>query len=562
MDNYVPNMTVKKQYKPFEKKDFAFLFIFFVASFAMANLAIFGGFHLGFTIAYFVLFCASTAYLFDKSKGVSLFTVLCGILSLAGSVTFAIFNDYFVNFIMFILVCGLYVAYTLGLSKAFMYNVGSFKMLIDMAKDVLVHPFMSLGDVFGGIKASANKNKKPLSSIAGVAIALPFVIVLGTLLMQSDVAFESLVTKIFKNIGIYIFQVIIAFVVTPYLFSNAYSKRKGLNREVYGKDFKIKSAPVSACVSFLGMISVLYVVYLVSQLAYFFSAFKGILPDDYKYTASAFARRGFFEMFAICVINVIIISVVCAIVKKRSGWIKTLSCFISLFSVLMLVTAMQKMKLNMSIYGLTKNRVLVAVFMLMMFVVIAFFILHIFVPKLSYMQPIIVICSCIFIAMSFADIDYQIAKYNVDAYNSGAIDTLDMDTIGDLSDSAVPYLVELTESEDEEIAKRALRICGELYATNYKDYFRAENKSKHSFKDYSYKNSQAVLALDDAKRSEDIAKTSVFYNTTEEDSEYWYDEDGDYYEHYSYDNTGTQYHYNKKTGLYDIEKSITYDELS
>lgn len=545
------NISVKKEHKPLDKKDFAFLAIYLVVSFLLVNFAVFGGFHLGFTLAYFVLFCATTVYLFDKSKKVNIFTILCGLLSLAGSVTFALYNDHFVNFLMFILVCGLYVAYSLGLSNAFMYHVGSFKMLIDMAKDVFVHPFMSLGDVFGGIKASAQKGKKSLAGLVGVAVAIPFVLVIGALLMSSDAAFEGLITKMFKNIGIYLLQLIIALIIMPYLYSNAFSKRKGLNRVDYSKNVKIKSAPASACASFLGVISVLYLVYLFSQLAYFFSAFKGILPNDYDNTASAFARRGFFEMFAICAINIVMISIVTAIVKKRSVWIKVLSCFISLFSVLLLVTALQKMKLNMSIYGLTKNRVLVTVFMLMMFVVIFFFIVHIFAPKVSYMQPIIIICSCMFIVMSYADIDSQIVKYNIDAYNSGTIETLDMDTIGNMSDSAVPYIVELTESEDVEISSQAMRICGSLYSDNYKAYFDTKSKDKPSIWSYSLAGHRAVLAIDDAKYSKEISSIAQLYN-----KEYvWYDEEFDCFTEYTdsgWNKDGrTEMHYNPKTRMYD-----------
>ena len=52
-------------------------------------------------------------------------------------------------------------------------------------------------------------------------------------------------------------------------------------------------ASVTLCVA-LGMISLVYVLYLVSQLAYFSGGFSGILPKGY--TMAEYARRGFFEM--------------------------------------------------------------------------------------------------------------------------------------------------------------------------------------------------------------------------------------------------------------------------
>ncbi|MBR4241178.1 MAG: DUF4173 domain-containing protein, partial [Eubacterium sp.] len=158
-------------------------------------------------------------------------------------------------------------------------------------------------------------------------------------------------------------------------------------------------------------------------------------------------------------INIAVVSAVSILCerknKKHPAVIKALSTFISLFSVLLIIIAMQKMRLNISIYGLSVNRILVSAFMLMMLFVIAFFIIHIFAPKVKYMQSIIIICAVIFIALTFSDIDRISAEYNINAYNSGKIENLDVEAISDMSDSAVPYLIELTKSKDEKISKKA-----------------------------------------------------------------------------------------------------------
>lgn len=550
-----------KEYKPFEKRDFVFLGLYLVASFLMVSLGVFGGFHLGFAIAYVFLFVISTLYLIKKDKKPSVFSTICGALSLVGASTFALYTDYFINTIMLILIAGLYAVYCLGLTDNFANKMGSFRMLLDLFYNTFWRPFSSLGDMFGGMKTGAKGNKKSFSGIIGFAIAIPFVLIIGALLVSSDAAFEGLVSKVFANIGIYLLQLALAILVLPYAFSKAYANRNSLCIKEKGTASAKKGVSVSAPVAFLGAISVLYVVYLFSQLAYFFSAFKGILPEGYEYTASEFARRGFFEMFAICVINVLLIAISTAIANKKSLMLKLLSCFISLFSVLLIITAMQKMKLNVSIYGLSKNRILVTVFMLMMLVVIAFFILHIFAPKISYMQPIILVCSAMFIALSFANIDARIAQYNINAYETGAIESLDVDTIGDLSDSAVPYLVKLTENEDTEISKKALRICSALYSTNYKKHFAGDENSVDLFKKYSVAKSQAITSIEKSNRHDDIAKTSMFYTGDEYDSYYYYNEDEDFFEYYNEDNSGTEYHYNKRTGLYDIKKSVSYDVM-
>jgi len=457
--NSVPvNQTVinQKKIEPMRKRDNIFNIIFFACAFILINFTSLHVFTLGFTISYFIIFIVSTAYLFRKDVKVSAFTYICGLLSLAGSVTFSLYSDTLVNLIMLFLICALYCAYCCGLSGTFRHRQGSFKIIFDMLLSTFVTPFSNMADTAKAFTGSVKANKKFINALIGVAVSIPVLLVIVPLLTSSDAAFEGLVSTVIKNIGKYLFELLLAAVITPYIVSFMYSKRAKLNfNSASGAKSDSRMIPYSVSVSFLCVISVTYVVYLFSQLAYFFSSFSGILPSDYKYSASAFARRGFFEMFAICVINIAILSVIGFLTKRNQNGkvcagIKALSTFILLFSVLLIITAMSKMKLNIDIYGLSKNRLLVCVFMIMLLIIIAFNIVHIYVPRLSYMQPIIVICSAIFIAVSFADIDAVVAKYNVEAYQSGKIETIDIDYLAGLSDSAVPYMIKLADDKDLE----------------------------------------------------------------------------------------------------------------
>lgn len=552
---YQYSQKPKKEYKPIEAFDLRFIIAFFGACFLLIDFALFNGFHLGFTISYIVLFIVSSIYLYKKANRVSLFSLCCGALSVAASVTFTLYNDFFINSIMLILIGGLFVIYTIGFSNSFNYKQGSFKIGIDMLKNVFVYPFSNFADLFGSIKASSKQNKKSLGGLIGGVLAIPVLFIIVPLLVKSDAAFQGLVGKLAAKIGVYVAQIIIAIIVTPYAFSYMFSKRHKLNvKDGKSKALK-KPFPSSACASFLGVISATYVVYLFSQLAYFFSAFKGILPEDYEYTASAFARRGFFEMFAICVINMVIIAVVSMLIKNKSKMFKILSCFVSLFSVLLIITAMQKMKLNISIYGLSKNRVLVTVFMVMLLIIFAFFILHIFVPKISYMQPIILVCSAIFIALSFCNIDAYIAKYNIAAFESGKIQKLDVEDLSNLSDDSIPYVVALCDNEDKLVSKQAIHIVTNLASDNYSDYLTATKdglklKKELDFRDYNVSKKNAIQSV--IKVSSNPRFLNEYNIATNDDC--WYDEDADIYYYYDYSNnkeTEINYIYNSKTGMYD-----------
>ncbi len=456
---FVPyTMPLKKEYTPLSKKENSFIFIVMAGLFIFVDFALFHGFSLGFTISYAVIFAISSVFIYKKDAKGKAFAITCGALSLVLSVGNTLFDNSFIKPVSSLIIGFLFAIYCLGISGGLGKLAGSYKMLVNLFLKTLITPFDKIGEVFGSIKEGAKENKKSFGALLGILLSLPVLLVVIPLLVSGDAAFEGLIESVIDNIGIYLLEIAIALVILPFFYSYLFNRKRDSGNEK-AKNQSTKKLSSTACTSFLSVISITYLVYLFSQLAYFFSAFKGILPDGYTHTASAFARRGFYEMCAICFINIALISAVSILSERKNKKlpvaIKLLSLFISLFSVLLVIIAMQKMRLNISTYGLSVNRVLVCAFMLMMLVVIAFFILHIYAPRVKYMQPIIIICAVIFIALTFADVDRICADYNIEAYSSGKLEKLDIQAISLMSDSAVPSLVKLTESKDEKIAKEA-----------------------------------------------------------------------------------------------------------
>lgn len=446
LPGYKPHIPEKKEHKPLNKIEKIFIAVFFVLSFILVDFALFHGFHLGFTVAYVLLFAGATVFLWNKEKRPSVFALLCGIISLAGSVTFALYCNTLVNAFMLILVAGLFTIYCLGISSGFNHENGGFRLLIDVFLGAAIEPFGNISDAAGALKATLKTERRNTSVLKGILLSLPVLIIIIPLLISGDAAFEGLISSLGENIGIYLLEIALSVPVFIFGYSFMYGKRNGLNKKS-AKAFEMngKTISVSSCVSFLSVISATYLVYLFSQLAYFFSAFNGILPEGYTRGTSMFARRGFYEMFAVCVINVVIVSVISLLVKKNEKGknpipVKILSLFVSLFSVLLIVVAMVKMKLNIETYGFTRNRLLVSVFMIMMLIIIAFFIAHIFMPKIRYMQPIIIICSVMFVVLSFANIDNITYTYNAKAHLNGTIEEFDVYNINDY-EPAEEYLV-------------------------------------------------------------------------------------------------------------------------
>jgi hypothetical protein len=74
------------------------------------------------------------------------------------------------------------------------------------------------------------------------------------------------------------------------------------------------------------------------------------------------------------------------------------------------------------------------------------------------------------------DVDTLVASYNVSAYQSGTLDTVDVYYLSSLSDGAIPYLHQLTYDADPEIAGPAKEMLSTGYSPRELD-FRSWNRS-------------------------------------------------------------------------------------
>ena len=92
-----------------------------------------------------------------------------------------------------------------------------------------------------------------------------------------------------------------------------------------------------------------------------------------------------------------------------------------------------------------------------------------------------------------ADVDTVVARYNVRAYQSGQLETVDVSHLGSLSYSAVPYLQELTEDDNPEIAQMATDIL------NRKARFLNEEEDLRS---WNYEKVQAMEILKAYRQTE------------------------------------------------------------
>jgi len=179
-----------------------------------------------------------------------------------------------------------------------------------------------------------------------------------------------------------------------------------------------------------------------------FGSLNNALPPDFTY--AEYARRGFFELLTVTLIN---FSLVISSIRftRKDGKLVTrtvqiLHSLLIICTVVILSSAFLRMSLYEEVYGYTYLRVLTHSFMIFLFVlfVIAFY--KIWNERISLLKPYIVVTLGAYMILNFANIDVLIAKNNLDRYfETGKLDT---EYFRNLSYDSIPVLVNLVNDKN------------------------------------------------------------------------------------------------------------------
>ena len=329
-------------------------------------------------------------------------------------------------------------------------------------------PFDEIGSCPAAIKSAAKKGsagKTAANALLGLAIALPSTIVVGILLMSADSGFADIVSSFadggLRSVIIFAVQVIIGLPVGFYLFS-MYRTHK--NETVHSDDelknmtSAFRFVPASAAAFSAVPLCVMYVIFFFSQASYFLSAFASRLPAD---TASyaAYARQGFFQLCIVAVIDLAVIIGINLFSKvnedgKKSGFLKAMTVTLCIFTILLITTAISKMGMYISVYGLTRLRFYTSWFMLLLGVLFIGIIISVSWEKFNLSKFAVTAFTIMFAALSFSNADRLIAEYNIGRYLDGSLSSADITMFSELSADALPAAEKLCGhiSSEEETA--------------------------------------------------------------------------------------------------------------
>lgn len=334
---------------------------------------------------------------------------------------------------------------------------------IDFIKILLVLPFRGIGTIFPALatRSTQKGSRILLKALLGIGIAfIPTAMVFSYL--SYDAGFTKLLENLFsfdmEKIGHIVRCLIFTLPLAMYGFGlYASSMQKVLLDKMDAASCqnglrKAQILPQLTALFAVFPILFLYAVFFISQWQYYLSGFTGILPENFSY--AEYARQGFFELCSVSVINLILIVGIAFFIKrgKRDSAVvlKIVAVVFCLCTLILISTAVAKLGMYIHSYGLTEKRIYAMWLMVLIGIVFLLIALAQFWRKFKVVAVSLSVAIMMFAGLAVCNVNGLCAQYNAQRYLSGSLETLDVRAMEDLGDSAIPALLQVSNTMDAE----------------------------------------------------------------------------------------------------------------
>lgn len=275
-------------------------------------------------------------------------------------------------------------------------------------------------------KEDKHKNAKLIG--IGILCSLPLLLIILALLMSADGVFASAFDVIFSKIE-FIFTsdfiinligrlivIALVFIYIVCILYNIFNKDSAFQREYKEKQIiKTHINPVIVN-TILTIINVVYLIFTGIQFLYLYSYVFSDAHLNATLNLAEYARQGFFQLMIITIINFAIILLTNENQKKeetKNKYTKWMNVAMCIFTIVIAISAFMRMRLYESEYGYTFLRLMVYVILITEIIAIIPTILYILKGKVNLLKSYLVIGITMYVITNFANIDYLIAKNNI-----------------------------------------------------------------------------------------------------------------------------------------------------
>lgn len=368
------------------------------------------------------------------------------------SSTYFIFDNLTFYLINIVLIPILYLIMIIWAISDFQIKSIMYKIIL-----MIFQPLNYIGDVIRAVLKEFNPKekdeqigeKKEKNNIfkAVCFTGIIALIVIG-LLCSADNEFAKIFSTIFKDINIFnvseltgrIIIIIIAFFYFAGFFMNMLDKENGLKE--FEKDEKAEKKESYTIRMMITVLNLVYLVFCFTQIKVLFT------EQNIKY--SEFARKGFFQLMIVSLINIVMILKAnnknLKETEKQEKYKKTMCIVMVIFTLIIIISAFARMTLYQQNYGYTRLRVLVDLTLITEIILLIPTIIYILKNKIDLIKTYFVIIITMYCLVNFINIDKIIMKNNFNRYKETGY--IDLNYIMEMNNSdLIEQLLELKDTE-------------------------------------------------------------------------------------------------------------------
>ncbi len=441
-------------------------FILFVFILAIWNVILFYGKSYGISVLLFIIPLLILIYIVLKknNKIKNKYGLLFMIPIILLSSTYFIFDSSVfkeLNFLAIIILFILMYIFTIRPN----YNLFS---LIKESFELLFEPLLLIGDYFELVINKISKKLKigvkSKKIIKSILICTPVVIIVLALLSSADMIFDKIFTNTFNKffnlfdssiIGKFILFIVIFFLIgdTLLYLIKKYPKKD----ELTTKKELLDVSTIKILMTTLNIIYLIFDFIQIKSLIFHYGL------DSINY--AEYARQGFFELMIVSIINISVLLLArnSKSSKKDHKYINIMSVFMVFLTLIIIVSSFLRMNLYEQAYGYTTLRLFVYISLITEIILLIPTILYIFKENFNVLKYYLIIILSVYTIINFINIDYIIARRNVNRYYEGK--KIDISYLENYHTDNLKILKELYNRCDDET-----RISLNTYFINIKDY--------------------------------------------------------------------------------------------
>ncbi len=404
---------------------------------------------------YLAAFYCSIYYFFrDNAAPLNKVAVILTIPAMLMAVSFFTHYNPSTRWITWLTLIGIICVQLILLGNFQIISLFSPDTFVKVISNLFAKPFTNIPMPFHSFGTLKNKKsattKNLLYAAIGIAVAIPVTAILMSLFVQADAVFAASV-KSFKNfIGLDIdrmaTELFLGIPAGIFLGAALLGLKYEKHTEKPVKDLGSCIEPVITG-TFLTIINIFLIAFVGFQFMYLFGGLDNIKTSGISY--AEYARRGFFEL---CTASAIIFAIALFVIVMTKKKNEKLSIWVSLGTVILcagdgvlLISAVKRMFIYISAYGLSIKRVLTLWLMAVIGFCLLWMIIKCFKIKLDVTKWIgmtVIVGVCI---LSLTNIEKIIAQYNVDSYLKNPDEPSVVLYLNHLSYTAAPQLEKLQD---------------------------------------------------------------------------------------------------------------------